>query len=76
MFLSLNYQKISSMIKEPEWLLPFEFMKIGDSFFVPTLKPAEMHYIIDARSKAVGIRVKSFTSSKDGHLGVRVWRVR
>jgi hypothetical protein len=35
-----------------------------------------MHYIIDARSKAVGIRVKSFTSSKDGHLGVRVWRVR
>ncbi len=73
---SQNCQKTSSMIKEPEWLFPFEFMKVGDSFFVPTLKPAEMHYVIDSRSKAAGIRVKSYTSSKDGHLGVRVWRVR
>jgi hypothetical protein len=64
------------LIKEPEWILPFEQMNVGDSFFVPTLKPAELHYIIDARSKAVGIRVKSYTVSKDGYLGVRVWRVR
>lgn len=63
-------------LEEPEWLLPFEFMQIGDSFFVPTLKPMEMLYIIDTRSKVAKVKVKAYTSSKDGRLGVRVWRVR
>jgi len=66
----------SIRLEEPEWLLPFEFMQIGDSFFVPTLKPMEMLYIIDTRSKVAKVKVKSYTSSKDGRLGVRVWRVR
>jgi hypothetical protein len=66
----------SIRLEEPEWLLPFEFMQIGDSFFVPTLKPMEMLYIIDTRSKVAKVKVKAYTSSKDGRLGVRVWRVR
>jgi hypothetical protein len=66
----------STRVKEPEWLFPFEFMQIGDSFFVPTLNPAEMIYVIDTRAKAAKIKVKAYTSSKDGHLGVRVWRTR
>ena len=66
---------ISSRIEEPEWAFPFEFMKPGDSFFVPTLKPAEMIYTVDTRAKAAKVKVKAYTSLKDGNLGVRVWRV-
>ena len=62
-------------LTEPEWLLPFDFMQVGDSFFIPTNRPAEMLYIIDSRSKAAKVKTKAFTSSKDGHLGVRVWRI-
>lgn len=61
---------------EPEWLLPFDYMKVGDSFFVPTLKPAQLLYVIDTRAKAAGIKVRIFTSSKDGCLGLRVWRIK
>jgi hypothetical protein len=42
---------------------------------VPTLKPLEMLYVIDSRAKAAKVKVKSFPASKDGHLGVRVWRI-
>lgn len=50
-------------------------MKPGDSFFVPTLKPLEMIYVIDSRAKTAKVKIKSFATSKDGHLGVRVWRI-
>lgn len=62
-------------LEEPEWVFPFEGMSVGDSFFVPTLKPAEMIYIVDTRSKVAKVKVKAYTSLKDGNLGVRVWRV-
>lgn len=61
---------------EPEWLLPFEYMKVGDSFFIPTLQPAQMLYVIDTRAKTAGVRVRCFPSSKDGCMGVRVWRTK
>ena len=61
--------------KEPEWILPFEFMSIGDSFFIPTLRPAMLIYEIDTAAKRAKVRVRSFTSMFDGYLGVRVWRV-
>jgi len=51
-------------------------MEVGDSFFVPTLRFAEMIYAIDCGSKRAGIKVKSYVVSKDKHLGVRTWRVR
>lgn len=62
-------------IPEPEWIFPFDGMNVGDSFFIPTLRPAEMLFIVDNRAKAAGIKVKAYASSKDGRLGVRVWRV-
>jgi ethanolamine utilization microcompartment shell protein EutL len=62
-------------VQEPEWILPFEGMDIGESFFIPTLRPAEIIFIVDTRAKAAKVRVKAFTSSKEGHLGVRVWRI-
>jgi len=66
----------STRIEEPEWLFPFDFMQIGDSFFVPTVNPIEMLYIVDTRAKVAKVKIRAFTSSKDGHLGVRVWRIR
>lgn len=66
---------MNQRLEEPEWIFPFEGMNIGDSFFIPTLKPAEMIYVVDTRAKAAKIKVKAFTVLKDGNIGVRVWRV-
>lgn len=63
-------------IPEPEWVFPFEVMEVGESFFIPTLRFAEMIYAIDSGSKRAGIKVKSYITSKDGHVGVRTWRIR
>lgn len=61
---------------EPEYLLPFEQMNVGDSFFLPTLRAAEMIYVVDTRAKVAGVKVKAYPAIKDGYMGVRVWRVR
>jgi hypothetical protein len=63
-------------LPEPEWVFPFEVMDVGDSFFIPTLRFAEMIYAIDSGSKRAGIKVKSYITAKDKHIGVRTWRVR
>lgn len=65
---------IPTEILEPEWLLPFEGMEIGDSFFIPTLRPAELIYAIDCGAKRIKIKVKSYYTAHDGKLGVRTWR--
>ena len=63
-----------TQIIEPEWLLPFEGMAIGESFFIPTLRPAELIYSIDCGSKRAKVRVKSYVTHEKGYLGVRCWR--
>jgi len=50
-------------------------MDIGDSFFIPTLKPSSLIYAIENGARREGIKVKVFTSRKDDMLGVRVWRI-
>ena len=60
---------------EPEWLFPYPAMNIGDSFFVPTMKPAYMTYIIDTTAKKYGVRTKVFTVTEKEVLGVRAWRI-
>jgi hypothetical protein len=64
-----------NQLPEPEWIFPFDSLNVGDSFFIPTLRPSEMLFVIDNRAKAAGIKIKAYASSKDGRLGVRVWRV-
>lgn len=64
------------MIPEPDWIFPFEVMEVGDSFFVPTLRFAEMIYSIDSGAKRAGIKIKSYIVVKDNHVGVRAWRIR
>lgn len=62
-------------LTEPEWVFPFQGMGVGDSFFIPTLRFAEMMYAIDSGAKREKIKVKCFVTAKDGHLGVRTWRI-
>jgi len=64
------------MVPEPDWVFPFEVMEVGDSFFVPTLRFAEMIYSIDSGAKRAGIKAKSYIVVKDNHIGVRTWRIR
>lgn len=64
------------MMSEPEWVFPFEWMAVGNSFFIPTLRFAELIFAIEEGAKRAGIRVKCYVSAKDNHLGVRAWRVR
>jgi hypothetical protein len=66
---------IPSQVLEPEWLFPFEGMGVGDSFFVPTLLFSQMIYAIDNGSKRAGMRMKSYITTKDKHIGIRTWRV-
>jgi len=61
---------------EPEWWFPYSGMEVGDSFFIPTMKPAYMTYVIDTTAKKSGIRTKTYTVTEDGVLGVRAWRVK
>ena len=67
---------VPTQIKEPEWFFPFNSMGVGDSFFIPTVRLAEMIYAIDSGAKRAGIRVKPSVVVKDDHIGVRAWRVR
>ena len=67
--------QVDPLTREPVWLLPFTYMSVGQSFFIPTLRPANLMYIIDTRAKEDGIRIRSYVTMKDGFLGVRVWRV-
>lgn len=64
------------MINEPEWILPIEYLEVGQSFFIPTVKPAPLLYAVDCASKRLGIRTKSYITEKEGMLGVRTWRIR
>lgn len=64
-----------NQIPEPEWIFPFDGMSVGDSFFIPTLRPAELLFVVDNRAKVAKVKVKAFPSSKDGRLGIRVWRI-
>jgi hypothetical protein len=67
---------LPSDLQEPVWLFPFEGMEVGDSFFVPTLRSAEMTYVINCRAKAAGVRVKIYNTTHEDVMGVRAWRVR
>ena len=50
-------------------------MAVGDSFFIPTLQTAPLIYAITEAAKAANIKVRVFVTTKEGHLGVRTWRI-
>jgi hypothetical protein len=50
-------------------------MGVGDSFFIPTMRPAKMTYAVEITAKRAGVSVKCYPTTKDKILGVRVWRI-
>ena len=68
-------QDLLADFREPEWVFPYTTMEVGDSFFMPTVRTAYAHYIIDLTSKRVDVRMKVHTVVEDGVLGVRAWRM-
>lgn len=60
---------------EPAWVFPYQFMRVGHSFFIPTLRPPAMIHAADLAAKRDGIRVKCYVTTHEGLFGVRVWRV-
>lgn len=62
-------------MNEPEWIFPLEEMEIGQSFFIPTLKTAEMVHLIERAAKKAEVPIKIFITTKENHLGVRTWRI-
>ena len=64
-----------SQLREPEWLFPFDYMRIGESFFIPTLNTAEMLYAVECGAKRSKFKVKAYITTKENHLGVRVWLI-
>ena len=60
---------------EPEWLFPFEIMKVGDSFFIPTLKSAPLIHAIIAGAKRAKVKVRTCVVVEGDLMGVRTWRV-
>ena len=61
--------------EEPQWVLPYMAMEVGNSFFIPTMRPAKLMYIIDTTFKKYGIKVKSYITIEEGFYGLRTWRV-
>jgi hypothetical protein len=70
-----QYQLETAPIDEPIWIFPYQSMDVGDSFFIPTLRPAHLLYVIDSSAKKAGVRVKAYTITERNLLGVRVWRL-
>lgn len=50
-------------------------MKVGESFFIPTVRPAEMRYVVTARANSAKVKVSIYTTTHEGYMGIRVWRV-
>ena len=61
--------------EEPEFILPFDWMSAGESFFLPTLKPAFMVYVVVQMAQSAKVKVRVYPTSKDGLLGIRVWKL-
>jgi hypothetical protein len=70
-----NPNSEGSSLSEPEWIFPYHIMGIGDSFFIPTMRPSKMTYAVEITAKRAGVSVKCFPTTKDKILGVRVWRI-
>lgn len=66
---------LNLLYEEPVWIFPFSGMGVGDSFFIPTMQPAYMAYVIDTSAKKLGMKMKVYTRTEEEVLGVRAWRI-
>ena len=70
----MKISEINKFSDDINWIFPFHGMDIGESFFIPSVKPAGLIYTIKTLSKIAGVRVEVRNAIKDGILGIRTWR--
>lgn len=51
-------------------------MQVGDSFFIPTLRPAALALSIHAAARREGLTVACKEAMSQGALGIRTWRLK
>lgn len=66
---------MSQLGEDPQWVFPFQFMEAGQSFFIPTLKPASMTYKVKLQANKAKVKIKVKTVAHLDLLGIRVWRI-
>jgi hypothetical protein len=54
----------------------WEKFKVGTSFFIPCLDPAEAEVQVKRTTKRLGLRIKTRAVIEENIKGLRVWRVR
>ena len=67
---------MSKPLDEPVWVFPFDFMEVGESFFIPTLKQSAMTFAVESGAKKAKVKVRVYPALKENCIGIRVWRVR
>jgi hypothetical protein len=54
----------------------WEKFKVGTSFFIPCLDPAEAETQVKRTTKRLGLKIKTRAVIEENIKGLRVWRVR
>jgi len=65
--------EIDSNTNEPVWLFPFDYMELGQSFFIPTMNPDRIIAVAYSRAKLSKVKIIAKRDITEGILGVRVW---
>jgi hypothetical protein len=50
-------------------------MEIGDSFFIPTVKPSPLIYTLETGAKKARVKIKTVNVVEGDYMGVRTWRI-
>jgi hypothetical protein len=65
--------EIDPNTNEPVWLLPFDYMELGQSFFIPTMHPDRIIAVMYSRAKLAKVKIIAKRDVTEGIMGVRVW---
>jgi hypothetical protein len=65
--------ELDPITNEPIWLLPFELMEAGQSFFIPTMHPDRIIAVMYSRAKLSKVKIIAKRDITDEIMGVRVW---
>ena len=50
-------------------------MEIGESFFIPTVKPSPLIYTLETGAKKARVKIKTVNVVEGDYMGVRTWRI-
>lgn len=56
--------------------VPFEYLDVKDSIFIPTLKSTELRLLLRRVAKDIEFTIEMHNAIEDGYLGLMVWRIK